>query len=188
MHALLQAHQSPGELLQLWRSGKASLIFVAFSWMLGQVGQNNMQQHPMLDNRCSLCAEALTGGCQIRWVRRWTCSLGRSSGWHCWKPRRCRTTTLPQPLIPLPTAQGWLHQQKCRTALLTYAKFLASSICNLHACIPGIPAGMPVKTLCRAFRVPEQAVLAKKHLAKVLPGAAGTAPPLKLMVLTRQCA
>ena len=37
--AQMQAHQSPGELFQLWRSGRASLILVAFSWMLGQVGE-----------------------------------------------------------------------------------------------------------------------------------------------------
>ena len=30
--------QSTGELIKLWREGKVPLLMVAYSWMLGQVG------------------------------------------------------------------------------------------------------------------------------------------------------
>lgn len=30
--------QAPGELFKLWRAGKVPLLFVAYSWMLSQVG------------------------------------------------------------------------------------------------------------------------------------------------------
>jgi len=37
-HFLYSQVQAPGELFKLWRAGKVPLLFVAYSWMLSQVG------------------------------------------------------------------------------------------------------------------------------------------------------
>ena len=99
--------QSTGELIKLWREGKVPLLMVAYSWMLGQVGdvlgvqpgeefrvalvEAQKVGDPMQTPTC--CRQARLSVMPLAWTRRRACFSGSANLKHqqinCQKSGSC---------------------------------------------------------------------------------------------------